>query len=149
MVEIEVRNVPRQALGIGQSRMGIGGGMTSNSASAVHGVANRLRPPVGGTGRAATLANVDRHAQASLAVMFQRFNFTQANGDRQGAAETDGRLGGRGALDARLGENVVDQGCQLFPRGQRGRGSSNGCGHRKNRCRIGYDGAAVENGIVG
>ena len=115
MIEIEIGNFSRQPIRIGQPGIGIGSGITGDGARAAHGFTDRVRSPVTRAGRTPALAKIDRDRQTALAVMFQRFNFAQSHRDRQGAAKADGGFGGGSALRTRLGQNVSDQGFQMFP----------------------------------
>ena len=129
MVEIEIGNLPRQSVGIGQPGAGIGGGVTADGAGALHGGADRLRPPVGGAGRACHFGLYRPSPQDPADGGVPAFPLRPGGRCRQGATETDVRLGGGGALGAALGQNIGDQGFQLFPRRQRRNGMSDGFGH--------------------
>ena len=100
MPQIEIGNIPREQLGIGEARAIVGRGEARDRQRGVDGVANRLRGKVGAARVTALLADIDRDADALVAVVFDRFHLAAAHG--HGLSEAFAHLGFGGGRAARL-----------------------------------------------
>ena len=99
MPQIQIRDVAREQLGIGQPGAIVGRGEARDRQRGVHGIAHRLRRKIGAAGVPLLLADIDRDAHALVTVVLYGFDLAAAHG--HGLAETFARLG-LGGISAAL-----------------------------------------------
>ncbi len=113
MVEIEVRNLARQILGLDQAGVRVLGGVAGDGACLLDRRADRLPPEVGGAGRAFALAEIDGHRETPVALVLDGVHLAQPDGGAQSLAHAGVDLVLRGALAAgvlqREGDHVLEQ----------------------------------------
>ncbi len=110
MVQIEIGQIARQQVGIGQPGAVVGGREARDRERRLHRVPHRLRREVRGAGMTALLAEVDGDAHALVAVVLDGLHLTSAHGDVLAEALADFGLGGAGPEAAGV---VEDVGCDL------------------------------------
>src|SRR5688500_10196426 len=97
MVEIQVRDVARELVGIGQPGTLVLGGIARDIAGLLHGFRNRACRQVGGARRALALAEVDGNAHAAVALVLHGLDFTEAYRGCETLLQADVGLGLTGA----------------------------------------------------
>ena len=97
MIEVEIGNVARQLFGIREARAFVFGGVARDVAGLLDGFGHGARRQVGGAGRALALAEIDRDAHAAIALVFDGFDFAQADGGSQSLLQADVGFGLGGA----------------------------------------------------
>jgi hypothetical protein len=81
MVQVHVRAVACQHVGIGQSRAVIFGGIAGDRQGGIHRVAHRPGREIRGAGIAALLADIDGDAETFVTVVFDGFHCALAHRD--------------------------------------------------------------------
>ncbi len=114
MIEIEIGDVTRQLVGIGKARAFVFGGVARDVAGLLDGLGHGARRQVGGAGGPLALAEVDRDAHAAIALVFDGFDFPQADGGSQSFLQADVGFGLGGAQLAgqlqRFGNDALELG---------------------------------------
>ena len=87
MVEIEVGNLARQRFRLDEAGVRVLCGEAGDRSRLLHRVAHRLRAQIGGARGALALAEIDRDAEAPIALIFDGIHFPQAHGDAQPLAD--------------------------------------------------------------
>src|ERR1019366_7626880 len=113
VIEIEIRDLARQRLGIGEPRTLIRRGMARNRRSLEYDLAHRRGPQIGRAGRALGLAEIHRERQASVTVILDGIDFTEPHRHRQAALQTRIRLSVTRAARARIAERAGDHFLEL------------------------------------
>ena len=110
IVEVEVaQGAARQALGIGEPRVGIFGRELRHGDAAGHQLRAGLGADVGARDAGLAAADEDPQAEVARFLALDLFQLAQAHGDRKGAALSAHSLGGVRASGQRLGHQVVQQ----------------------------------------
>ena len=113
MIQVQIRNVAGQHVGIRQTGTGIFSREAGNAESLCHRFTNRLRAQIGSAGRALALAAIQRHAHAAIPVIFQCFHIPHAGRYRQTGIGTDADFGFTGTEPACFRQCQLDTGLQI------------------------------------
>ena len=108
VIKIQIGNLARQRVGVGQSGAWIGRRVLRNRRGLHHRFVHRRRPQVGGARRALRLTEVDRDRQAAIAVVFDGIDLAQSHGHRQAALQAHVCLGLARAGALGLGQSARD-----------------------------------------
>ena len=114
MIEIEIGDVARQFVGIRKTRAIVFGGVARDVAGFLDGFGHRARRQVRGAGGTLALAEIDRDAHAAIALVFDGFDFPEADGGGQSFLKADVGFGLGGAQLAcklqRFGNDALELG---------------------------------------
>jgi hypothetical protein len=102
MIQIQVRNVARQVFRVHQPGVGVLGRVTCDRTCLGDGLAHRRGAEVSRAGRALALAEIHRHPEAAVTLIFDRVDLAQTHAHRQSLTDRGIRLALRGALAPRL-----------------------------------------------
>ncbi len=109
MVKVQVGKLRGQEFGLGQPGVFVRRRVLGDAAGGGDGFLDGLGAKIRAAGRAFALAEIDGHAQALAAVVFDSLHLAQAHIDGKPLVHAQARLRRAGPLPLRLGENVGDQ----------------------------------------
>ena len=109
MAEVEVGNVARDHVGIGQSGARVFRREARDADSLRDRVRDALARQVAGAGRALALAAIHGHAHAPVALVLERFDIAETRGHRQSGIDGDAGLRFARAEALRLVEREPDE----------------------------------------